>query len=459
MSAPMQRRDMSAPDQRRDMSATTFGWNPEDPEFWSANKAIAYRTLALSILALHLAFAVWFAWSALVVRLPNAGFTLSVEQRFWLPAMALLMGAVARFPHTFLVLRIGGKLTTLITTALMVVPILGIGHVVKDPTTPYSVLLFWAAMAGLCAGGQISSSSANISLWFPKRLAGTALGVNVGLGNLGTSVAQLLIPLLVGSAVLGSWAGGPQSVTVAGQRREIWLQNAAYGWLLPVLLAAVLIAIGMRNHPARGSFTEQFRVLGKRDTWLTTLLYTMTFGTFSGLAGAFPSLIREVFGKVPNPPDPLAFAFLGPLVGALARPLGGVLADRLTGGRVTTFVAVSLTSGAIALTFLTSPSSRADFPLFLAVMLFLFGAAGLGNASVFKQIAMLFPPKEAAPVLGFSAAISVLAFGFFIPILLGRSIAATGTPNAALFLFAAFYAVSLSVNWFFFRRRGAPSPC
>lgn len=418
-------------------------WDPEDASFWQAHKGIAYRTLVISVLALHLAFAVWFTWSALVVRLPAAGFQLTVEQRFWLPAMALLMGAVARLPHTFLVLKIGGRNTTLIATALLIVPILGIGAVVDDPTTSYGTLLFWAGVAGLAAGGQISSSSANISLWFPKRLAGTALGVNVGLGNLGASMAQLLVPVVIGA----SWFG------VQG------LKNGAYVWLVPVVVATLLGAFGMKNHPARGSFAEQFKVLKKRDAWITTVLYTMTFGTFSGMAGAFPSLIREVFENVPDAPDPLAYAFVGPLLGALARPVGGVLSDRLTGGRVTAVVASTLTAAAVGVTFLTAPDSRSDFAPFFACVLVIFIAAGFGNASVFKQIAMIFPPKEAAPVLGFSAAIAVLAFGFFVPIILGRSIAATGSPNAAFLGFAGFYAVCLGLNWWFYRRRGAEVRC
>ena len=149
-------------------------WRPEDERFWNSNKWLAFRTLVIAFLALHLAFAVWFTWSALVVRLPGLGFELTVEQRFWLPAMALLMGAVARFPHTFLVLKIGGMWTTFIFQLALLIPIFGIGHVVQDPTTPFSTLLFWAGVAGLCAGGQISSTAANISLWFPKRIGGSA---------------------------------------------------------------------------------------------------------------------------------------------------------------------------------------------------------------------------------------------------------------------------------------------
>lgn len=434
-------------------------WNVEQPAVWAARRGVAWRTLVVSVLALHLAFAVWFTWSALVVRLPAAGFKLSVEQRFWLPAMALLMGAVARFPHTFLVLKIGGKLTTLITTALLIVPVLGIGHVVKDPSTSYATLLLWAAIAGLTAGGQISSSSANINLWFPKRLAGTALGVNVGLGNLGTSAAQFLIPAVVGSAVFGAVAGAPEVVVKGAEHKQVWLQNAAYVWLIPVVVVVLAIVFGMRNHPARGSFAEQFKVLRKRDTWITTILYTMTFGTFSGMAGAFPTLIREVFGKLPDAPDPLAYAFLGPLFGALARPVGGVLSDKISGGRVTAGVATLLLGASIGVTFYTTPTGRGDFGPFLILMLVIFTAAGLGNASVFKQIAMIFPPREASPVLGFSAAVSVLVFGFFVPIFLGRSIAATGRPDLAFFGFAAFYAVCLALNWYFYRRRGAEHRC
>lgn len=441
-------------------------WDAENPAFWAAHRGLALRTLVISCLALHLAFAVWFMWSALVVRLPELGFTLTVEQRFWLPAMALLTGALARIPHTFLVLSIGGMWTTLLTTALLVVPILGIGQVVQHPETPFADLLFWAAVAGLCAGGQISSSSANIALWFPRRLAGTALGINVGLGNLGTSMAQFLVPVVVSAGFFGALAGDPLLSREMDPRTleplpplPLWPQNAAYVWLAPTLAVCLLIFFGMKNHPARGRIGEQLQVIRLKHCWLTTVLYTMTFGTFSGLAGASPILIREVFGRFPEAPDPLSVAWLGPLVGALARPVGGVLADLLGGSTVTMIVFVTMTCATFGLTFLTDPLSVADFNVFVFILLIVFFGAGLGNASVFKQIVMIFPPREASGVLGFSAAAAVLLFGFFVPILLGRSIAATGSPNAALLFFTALYLASFALNWWYYNRRDAERPC
>lgn len=448
------------------MTQQQFFWEPENQEFWEKNKGFAYRTIVISFLALHLAFAVWFMWSALVVRLPGLGFNLTVEQRFWLPAISLLMGAVARFPHTFLVLKIGGRNTTAITTALMFVPIFGIAIVVQDPTTSFGTLLFWAGMAGLAAGGQISSSSANINLWFPKRLSGTALGVNVGLGNLGTSSAQFLIPLAITAGIFGALAGDPMTFSVINPKTkeivkqlDMWPQNAAYIWLVPTIIITALVWFGMKNHPARGSFGEQFKILKLKHTWITTILYTMTFGSFSGFAGALPTLIREVFGHLPDAPDPLKYAFLGPLVGALIRPVGGILSDKFSGGRVTTVVAFLFILSAIGVTFTTSPTSADEFGIFISFMLLIFAAAGLGNASVFKQITMIFPPKQSSPVLGFSAAMAVLVFGFFVPILLGRSIAETGSPNTAFFGFTGFYAVCLFLNWYYYRRAKAEVSC
>lgn len=441
-------------------------WRPEDAAFWAAHQPLAWRTLVISFLALHLSFAVWFMWSALVVRLPDLGFNLSVEQRFWLPAMALLMGAVARVPHTFMVLSIGGMWTTFITTLMLLIPIVGIGHVVQDPTTPFSTLLVWAGVAGLCAGGQIASSSANINLWFPKRLGGTALGINVGLGNLGTSMAQFLIPAVITGGVLGAQAGEPLLSTAIDARtrlvvREVllWPQNGAYIWLLPTLIVCAMIFFGMKNHPARGEISEQLQVVRLKHCWLTAFLYTLTFGAFSGFAAATPTLIREVFGKLHDAPDPLSVAWIGPLVGALARPVGGVLADRLGGSNVTMITLVVMICSTLGLTFLTAPGSTTDFGIFFVLMLGIFLGAGIGNASVFKQIVMVFPPKEASGVLGFSAAVSVLVFGFFVPILLGRSIAATGGPNAALYFFAGLYLVGFVLNWWFYNRRDAEQPC
>ena len=441
-------------------------WNPEDPKFWQTNKFVAFRTLLISLLALHLAFAVWFTWSALVVRLPGLGFQITVEQRFWLPAAALLMGAVARFPHTFLVLKIGGMWTTLITTVGLMIPIFGIGYVVQDPTTPFSTMLFWAGMAGLFAGGQISSSSANIALWFPKRLGGTALGLNVGFGNLGASTAQFLVPLVITGGILGAMAGDPMMFKVINPKTKelirqfaMWPQNAAYLWLIPTIIISVLVFFGMKNHPMRGDFIEQMQIVKLKHTWIQTILYTMTFGTFSGFAASTPLLIREVFGKLPDAPDPLAYAWIGPLVGALIRPIGGILSDKVGGGNVTMFVCAILIGATGTLTMFTAPTSSADFTVFFVVLLGIFFGAGIGNASVFKQIVMIFEPKQASPVLGFTAAMAVLLFGFFVPILIGRSFAATGGPNAALWGFVGFYAVCMVLNYWYYWRNGAEKPC
>ena len=441
-------------------------WKPEDETFWKSNKFLAFRTVFISLLALHLAFAVWFTWSALVVRLPGLGFQLTVEQRFWLPAAALLMGAIARFPHTFLVLKIGGMWTTFITTVLLLVPIFGIAHVIQDPTSSFETLLFWAGMAGLCAGGQISSSSANIALWFPKRLAGTALGVNVGFGNLGASAAQFLVPLVITGGILGAMAGDPMNFNVVNPKTQelvkqvsMWPQNAAYIWLVPTLIISALVLFGMKNHPARGDFVEQMQIVKLKHTWLQTLLYTMTFGTFSGFAASTPLLIKEVFGKLQDAPDPLAYAWIGPLVGALIRPVGGVLADKFGGANVTMGVCAILIGSASALTQFTAPASSADFTVFFIVLLGIFLGAGIGNASVFKQIVMIFEPRQASPVLGFTAAMAVLLLGFFVPLIFGRSFATTGGPNAALWSFVGFYVLCTWLNYWYYWRKGAEKPC
>ncbi len=441
-------------------------WRPEDERFWNSNKWLAIRTLIIAFLALHLAFAVWFTWSALVVRLPGLGFQLTVDQRFWLPAMALLMGAVARFPHTFLVLKIGGMWTTFIFTLALLIPILGIGHVVQDPNTPFATLLFWAGVAGFCAGGQISSTAANISLWFPKRIGGTALGFTIGFGNLGASTAQFLVPVAIGVGLFGAVAGDSMVFRVLNpQTREVvreilmYPQNAAYIWLIPTLILAVLVLFGMKNHPQRGSFAEQFQVLKLKHTWIQTILYTFTFGTFSGFAASTPLLIREVFGKLPEAPDPLAYAWIGPLVGALIRPIGGILSDKVGGANMTMLVFLIMGGSAVGLTFLTAPTSAAQFTVFFVVLLGIFLGAGIGNASVFKQIVMIFDPKQGGPVLGFTAAMAVLLLGFFVPIIFGRSFAMTGSPNAALWFFAFLYAVGIALNYWYYWRNGAEKPC
>src|SRR5512134_1352827 len=204
-------------------------WNPEDPEFWEREgKAIANRNLWISIPALFLAFAVWMVWSVVVVNLPAIGFRFDADRLFWLAALPGLAGATLRIFYSFMVPIFGGRKWTTISTASLLIPAIGIGVAVRDPDTSYTTLLVLALLCGL-GGGNFASSMSNISFFFPKAQKGTALGLNAGLGNLGVSAVQFIVPLAITAGVFGGLGGAPQPVVKAGGG-TLWLQNAGFIW-------------------------------------------------------------------------------------------------------------------------------------------------------------------------------------------------------------------------------------
>jgi NNP family nitrate/nitrite transporter-like MFS transporter len=429
-------------------------WNPEDPGFWrSQGERVAARNLGLSIAALVVAFAVWMMWSVVVVHLPAAGFHFSTNQLFWLAALPALSGATLRFVYAFAVPVFGGRRWTALTTASLLVPALGIGVAVQNPATPFEVMVLLALLCGL-GGGNFASSMAHISFFYPKSRVGTALGLNAGLGNLGLPLAQLVVPLVIGVGLFGAAGGAPQA-TADGP--PLWLQNAGFVWV-PLIVAAALAAwVGMNDiAEARGSFAEQAVIFRRKHNWLMCWLYTGTFGSFIGLAAGFPLLAKSQFpqGHV------LMAAWIGPLAGALARPLGGWLADRLGGARVTLWTFVAMALGVAALMASVPGGASGGRPaLFVAGFGLLFLAAGIGNGSTYRMIALVFDaPKQAAAVLGFASAVAAYG-GFVIPKALGTSIALTGAPSAALALFLAFYLSCLAITWWHYSRRFAPTPC
>jgi MFS transporter, NNP family, nitrate/nitrite transporter len=448
----------SSPDKVRSASWLT-AWDPEDTRAWDDGASkVAWRTLWVTTFALVLAFAVWFMVSALVVRLPQIGFDLSTQQLFWLAAMPGLAAGTLRIVHMFLIPIFGTRHTVSVSTLLLVVPVLGWFFAVQNPDTPYPVLLGLAFLAGL-GGGNFSSFMPSTSLYFPKRLQGTALAVQAGIGNFGVSLVQFLTPVLIGTALLGGALGASQTLTIAGtDRGQVWLQNAAIVWLPLVLLAAAAAWWWLRSVPVRANFREQADIFSSRHTWIMTSLYIMTFGSFSGLAAAFPLLIRDTYGVFDGGPDPLAFAFLGPLVGSLFRVVAGPVSDRFGGAKVTQVAAVGLTLSAVAVTFFVDPSTVDTFGWFVTSMLALFFFAGVGNASTFKQIPMLFEKRQAGGVIGFTAAVA--AYGpFAVAGVMGAVIAATGSAVAFFWGLAVFYALNTGLNWWFYARRGAPHPC
>jgi len=433
-------------------------WTPEDPVFWeSRGKSLAWKTLTITTLNLMMAFIVWFVVSALVVRLPNVGFKLSATELFWLAAMPGLSAGILRTIHTFLVPIYGTRHVVAFSTLSLLIPALGWFFAIQDPTTPYWVLLLLSFLAGL-GGGNFSSFMPSTSLFFPKRLQGTALAIQAGLGNFGVSVVQFVTPWIIGFALFGTLAGDPLTFTKGDVSKPMWLQNAALIYVPFIVVFAIAAWVMLKSVPVRANVREQFDIFGNKHTWTMTSLYIMTFGSFSGFAATFPLLIKQLYGGLPGGPDPLVYAFYGPLIGSAARVLGGPISDKFGGAIVTQISGIGLLACLIGVTLYTSPTSMEQFPMFVGLMLGVFFFTGVGNASTFKQMPMIFEPRQAGGVIGFTAAMA--AFGPFIwGSLVGVSVAATGSINAFLYGLAVFYIINVAINWWFYARTGAEKPC
>jgi len=453
-------------------------WTPEDKAFWNREgEAIAKLNLWISVPALFLAFGIWQVWSVVAVGLPALGFKYSTNQLFWLAAAPALSGATLRIFYSFIVPLVGGRRWTAISTATLLIPAVGIGLAVQDNTTSYPTMLMLALLCGL-GGGNFSSSMANISFFFPKERKGSALGVNAGLGNLGVSVVQFLSPLVVTAGIFGVFGGEAQTIIKNNQTLQVWTQNAAFIWVPWIALTSLVAWFGMNDiADAKASFAAQATIFGRRDNWLMCVLYLGTFGSFIGYAAGFPLLIKSQFPGV----NPLAYAWLGPLVGASVRPVGGWLADKMGGARVTlwNFVVMALAVLGVA-AFLPAHGQGGNFAGFFLMFLVLFLTTGIGNGSTFRMIPIIFlnnrlrgvNPADAAAVaqatkegntegaatLGFTAAMAAYG-GFFIPKSYGTSIALTGGPEAALYVFFVFYLLCIGITWWNYARRNAPTPC
>jgi NNP family nitrate/nitrite transporter-like MFS transporter len=441
-------------------------WRPEDRVFWqTTGRAIARRNLWLSIPSLLLSFAVWMVWSVVVAKLPTAGFQYTPDQLFWLAALPGLSGATLRIFYSFMVPVFGGRLWTTLATWSLLIPALGIGMAVQNPDTPYWIFLALALLCGF-GGGHFASSMSNISFFFPKSEKGNALALNAGLGNLGVSVAQFLVPVVITAGVFGWLGGDPVTVSEGDRTYPMWLQNAGFIWVPFIVASAFAAWFGMNDiASARASFAEQSTIFRRRHTWIMCWLYTGTFGSFIGYSAGFPLLAKLQFPEV----NALDYAFIGPLVGAISRSATGWIADKYGGARVTLWVFVGMAAGVAGVLYFLSIASFAGF---FGMFLFLFVVSGVGNVSTFqmipaimsKEMSRLLPDaddairlrnaeKESAGIIGFSSAIA--AYGaFFIPKSYGTSISLTGSAEAALWGFLGFYVTCIAITWWVYARRG-----
>ncbi len=524
-------------------------WRPEDEAFWeSTGKKVAYRNLWISIPALLCGFAVWGMWGIITVQMLNLGFPFTQAELFTLTAIAGIAGATMRIPASFFIRLAGGRNTIFLTTAMLLAPAIGTGIALQHPDWPLWVFQLMALWSGV-GGGNFASSMSNINTFFPKRLQGTALGLNAGLGNFGVTTMQIVIPLVMTVGIFGAFGGEPMTLVkdsgwIGGKilaGTPTWIQNAGFAWVLSLVPLSVLCWWGMNNlktvSPHTGSpivafakitylytlafvpaifmlylylpkptglgvlsmwvaipldillalmvmklaafgemkegVKKQFAIFKDKHTWSLTALYIVTFGSFIGFSMALPLAITVIFGfqhvpdangvmthtlKNPNAPSALTYAWIGPFVGAAVRPIGGWISDKLGGSIVTQVITVVMAAASVAVGYVMmlaygSATPEEYFPMFLGLFMVLFFASGIGNGSTFRTIGVIFDRTQAGPVLGWTSAVA--AYGAFIaPVLIGEQIKA-GTPQAAFYGFAVFYALCLVLNWWFYLRGNA----
>lgn len=527
------------------MSTWLNKWDPEDNDFWEKEgKKRAWKSLWITTITLIFSFATWFMMSAVVVKLPGIGFKFTTDQLFWLAAMPGLAGGTLRIIHTFLIPIYGTRHVISIATFIKLLPVIGIGLAVMDTSTPFWVFMILAFTSGF-GGGDFSSYMPSTNLFFPKRLKGTALGIQAGIGNFGVSVAQFMTPVMIGLASYGAaevftsidpkeatatisavdstrhaeiftsldtaiqtkligaldkkkdsilkahngnkleaFVAIPAKMkakviskinpkagakilrqydesTVSVKEKNIWLQTASF-WYIPFILIMTFVCwFTLKSVPVKASIREQLDIFKDKHTWFCTITYVMTFGGFAGLSAAFPMLIKSLYGNFPNAPDPLAFAFYGPLIGSASRVIFGFIADKTGGAVLTTLCGIGMITGTVMLASmgLVAPTSMEQFPMFVGVMLGLFFFTGIGNAATFRQYPIVFAhnQRQAAGVIGWTGAIA--AYGPFVfSASLGAIIGSTGNANSFFWGLMAFAVLATIINWYYYQRKGCERP-
>jgi NNP family nitrate/nitrite transporter-like MFS transporter len=471
-------------------------WDPEDERFWeTSGKRIARKNLFFSIFAEHFGFSVWVLWTIVVINLGNVGISLSLAEAFWLTAVPNLIGSALRIPYTFAVPRFGGRTWTTVSAALLLIPTLLVAIVVPSGwlaeqahATQFWVLLACAATAGV-GGGNFSSSMANISFFYPEGKKGLALGLNAAGGNLGVAITQLLVPLVI--------IVGVPAAAVKLPEHEVHLAYAGLVWLPFIVVAALGAWLCMDSLTQAKSDSRAYATAVKQpQTWVMSILYIGTFGSFIGYSFALPLVIKNTFPEFlaghPFIATYLAgLAFIGALVGSVARPLGGWLSDRLGGARVTLAVFLGMSVFTVAAIVGVREHS---FALFFGSFMAIFLLAGMGNGSTYRMIPSIFAAlgrkeaaeqgldeqptalafkRQAAAVIGIAGAVGAFG-GFLIQVVLRQAslgvsalVKAAETPAEklaiaqahadwsipALWVFLAAYVLFAGMTWFFYLRR------
>ncbi|MCP3822457.1 NarK/NasA family nitrate transporter [Streptomyces sp. A3M-1-3] len=425
-------------------------WDPEDETFWKEKgERIARRNLIFSVLSEHIGFSIWTLWSVMVLFMgPQYG--IDPAGKFFLIATATLVGAVVRVPYTFAVARFGGRNWTVFSALMLLLPTVAALFVMK-PGTSYTTFMVVAALTGV-GGGNFASSMTNINSFFPLRKKGWALGLNAGGGNIGVPVVQLVGLLVIGTA----GATHPRIVLAA--------------YIPLIVLAAVFALLCMDNlAPVRNDTGAAKEAVGDGHTWIMAFLYIGTFGSFIGYSFAFGLVLQTQFGRTPL--QAASLTFVGPLLGSLIRPVGGSLADRLGGARITlwNFAAMAAATGAVVYA-----SFEKSLAVFLTGFIALFILTGLGNGSTYKMIPGIFQAKalakgmsgEAAAAygrrlsgasMGLIGAVGALG-GLGINLVFRQAFLTSGSGTAAFVTFLAFYGVCFVVTWAVYLRRPAAAP-
>ncbi|MFC9581911.1 MFS transporter [Streptomyces yangpuensis] len=422
-------------------------WDPEDETFWKeTGERVARRNLLYSVLSEHIGFSIWSLWSVMVLFMgPEYG--IDPAGKFFLIATATCVGAFVRVPYTFAVARFGGRNWTVLSALLLLAPTVA-AIVVMEPGTSYGTFLLVAALTGV-GGGNFASSMTNINAFFPLRKKGWALGLNAGGGNIGVPVVQLAGLLVIATA----GAGHPRLLLGA--------------YIPLIVLAAVLAAVRMDNlAPVRNDTGAVREALKDAHTWIMAFLYVGTFGSFIGYSFAFGLVLQTQFGRTPL--QAASLTFIGPLLGSLIRPVGGALADRFGGARITlgTFLAMAAATGVVVLA-----SQRSSLPVFLVGFVALFVLSGLGNGSTYKMIPGIFQAKALArgmsgesaaaygrrlsgASMGLIGAIGALG-GLGINLVFREAFRTSGSGTTAFVTFLGFYALCCAVTWAVYLRRPA----
>ena len=432
-------------------SVVLTDWNPEDSQSWDSK--IAWRTLAITTYSMIMAFCVWFLVSAIAPKLNDIGFHLSKGQLYWLTSMPGLSCGLIRLAYMFLPPLVGTRKLVGYSSLLYAIPMLGWFMAVQNPNTSYGVLLALAFACGI-GGGSFSGYMPSTGYFFPKRLQGTALGIQAGIGNLGMSVIQLVGPLLMGFSLFGMTWVAPQS----GSSGSIYVHNAAIFFVPWTIVAAILAFTLLKDVPVKANIRQQLDIFSNSNTWVMTAMYVMTFGIFSGFAAQFALIINQHYGKdsafagMEGLPAGAGYAFLGPLIGSLVRFAWGPLCDKF-GGAIWTFVSavgMAVTLGWAAL-FL-EPKDLGQFPVFLTAMLLMFFFSGIGNAGTFKQMPMIMPKRQAGGAIGFTAAVASLG-----PFIVGVALSSMSA-SLWFWLCAAYCLACAALCWVRYARPGAPFP-